>query len=67
MSAVTDIFYDSTRRKWVVEYDERPDRQAHFPDRSRAFAHAAANGWAPPPGWVSGAGLYEPADIDDTE
>lgn len=65
---VTNVFYDASRRSWCVEYDERPDRQSHFgKDRVRAFNHATANGWEPPPGWVSGAGVYDQADIDDTE
>lgn len=66
-NTVTGVFYDQGRRCWVVEYDERPDRQSHFRDQVRAFGHAAANGWEPPPGWVSGAGVYDQADIDDSE
>lgn len=66
MNVVTDVFYDCARRRWVVEYDERQDRRSHFVDRDRAFSHAVANGWEPGPDWVSGAGVYSGADVDDT-
>lgn len=66
MPVVTNVFFDASRHSWVVEYDERPDRQSHFgKDRVRAFGHAVANGWVPPLEWVSGAGMYDATDLDD--
>jgi hypothetical protein len=67
-AVVTGVFYDPDRRGWVVEYDNRPDRQSHFgADKVRAIGHAVANGWEPPTGWTSGAGIYGPGDLDDTD
>lgn len=64
---VTGVFYDPGRKSWVVEYDDRPDRQSHFGSKVRAINYAEANGWTPPPGWVAGDGFHGPRDIDDSD
>ena len=64
---VTGVFYDRGRKSWVVEYDNRPDRQSHFDSKARAIGHAEQNGWTPPPGWIAGDGFFGAADIDDSD
>ena len=48
----TGVFYDDSRKNWVVEYDYRPDRQSHFFSEEGAIKCATRNGWVEPKGDV---------------
>ena len=44
---ITSVFYDATRSAWCIEYDNRPDRQAHFHSEQKALDVAQAQGFRP--------------------